>query len=393
MENIRYNAERFSALTGKRLCAVVKANAYGHGAEEVVNALSGVADCFAVALIEEGEAIRAAACGKDILVFTPPTDETEGYALAANGFVASVSDLRTARLLSAVCNKYRLPLRVHLKVNTGMNRYGMNPSMLGKVCKLLRGDPFIRVTGIYSHLCECSLARAEKQRALFLRMERICKRYFPAVVAHLGATYGAMLGEKYAFDMVRVGIGLYGYLPCGATEETGVSAETFSALSLKKGMAVYAKTVSNRKLSYGSAGYGKELSEEELGCVSIRRYGYADGFLRKRQNGAEACEKNANELCMDVCIRKGRTRIGRWSPVLTDADEIAKKTGTISYEVLCAATRRAEFVYENDEAAVCGKRAANAKGKKGDFARVREETAGGERKPRYEGGTPDRELL
>ena len=195
LKHIRHNAECFSALTGKRLCAVVKANAYGHGAEEVVNALSGVADCFAVALIEEGIAIRAATCGKDILVFTPPTEEEEAYVLAVNGFVASVPDLRTAKLLSSVCKKYRLPLKAHLKVNTGMNRYGMNPSMLGKVCKLLQGDPFVRVTGIYSHLCECSLVRAEKQLDLFLRMERICKRYFPAVISHLGATYGAMLGR------------------------------------------------------------------------------------------------------------------------------------------------------------------------------------------------------
>ena len=75
MDSIRRNAETFRSLTGKPLCAVVKANAYGHGAEEVVNALSGVADCFAVALIEEGKAIQTAACGKDILVLTPPTDE------------------------------------------------------------------------------------------------------------------------------------------------------------------------------------------------------------------------------------------------------------------------------------------------------------------------------
>ena len=120
--NIRDNAKRLKALSNTRLCAVVKANAYGHGAEEVVNALSGVADCFAVALIEEGLAVRAQACGKEILVFTPPTDMEECYLLAVNGFTASVPDLWTARLLSAVCQKYRLPIKIHIKVNTGMNR-------------------------------------------------------------------------------------------------------------------------------------------------------------------------------------------------------------------------------------------------------------------------------
>ena len=73
--NIRRNAELFKKITGAKLCAVVKANAYGHGAEEVAYALSDIADCFAVALVDEGLQIRSAACGKDILVFSPPITE------------------------------------------------------------------------------------------------------------------------------------------------------------------------------------------------------------------------------------------------------------------------------------------------------------------------------
>ena len=340
--NIRRNAEYFSALTNRPLCAVVKANAYGHGAEEVTAALSDIADCFAVALIEEGLAIRMAACGKDILVFTPPTDEEEGYLLAVNGFIAVVPDLWTAKLLSKVCGKYRLPLRVHLKINTGMNRYGMNVSMLGKVCQFLQDDPYVSVTGIYSHLCECSLVRAEKQCALFVQAERVCRRYFPTVIAHLGGTYAAFLGDRFAFDMTRVGIGLYGYHPSGEKAEY-----------LKKGMTVWAKTLSCRTLSYGSVGYGKELSMLECHTlkkagVTLCRVGYADGFLRKRQNGMDGSERLENGLCMDACIKRGRSRRGVWTPVMTDAEKTARLSGTISYEVLCAATRRAECVYDNE---------------------------------------------
>ena len=339
--NIRYNAEQFAALTGTRLCAVVKANAYGHGAEEVVNALSGVADHFAVALIEEGVAIRAAACGKDILVFTPPTDEEEGYLLAANGFVATVDGLYTAKLLSKVCAKYRLPLQVHLKVNTGMNRYGMNGSMLGRVCKFLQRDPYIRVTGIYSHLYAHTRAVAEEQRTLFMRMLDICRRYFPSVIAHLGATYGALLGKEYPFDMVRIGIGLYGYSPC-ETEK----------ISLKKGMSTYTKAVVCRTYSFGSAGYG-DVRKGKGTKLTLCRVGYADGSLRRRENGMEDSEKNANDLCMDICIREGRVARGKYLPVLIDAEQTARKTGTIAYEVLCAATRRAECIYD-DEITICG---------------------------------------
>lgn len=346
--NIRRNAEKFSALTGEKICAVVKANAYGHGAEEVVNALEGIVDQFAVAIIEEGLSIRTAACGKDVLVFTPPLSEEEAYALAVNEFIASVSDLWTAKLVSRVCRKRRLPLKVHLKINTGMNRYGMNLSMLGKVCKFLSGDPFVRVVGIYSHLYCCETETAIGQRELFARAVAVCKRYFPSVIAHLGGTYAALCDEKFAFDMIRIGIGLYGYLPQGLCGEEKCRAD---GLNLQKGMTVCAMNVVNRKISYGGFGYGKPRTEAEIKetkRLSVCRFGYADGFLRKRVNGVCDQQENVNALCMDVCLRKNGKQRGQKVLIMSDADEVAKATGTISYEVLCAATRRAEFVYDNE---------------------------------------------
>ena len=337
MGRIRRNAEKFLSLTGKPLCAVVKANAYGHGAEEVVASLEPVVKAFAVALIDEGIAIRGAACGKEILVFTPPLDEAQAYAIAVNGFTASIPDLRTARLLSCVCQKYRLPVKAHLKVNTGMNRYGMNISMLGRVCKYLVSDPFVRVTGLYSHLYTDEYAVAKAQRGLFMQAQTVCKRYYPEVLCHLSATYGATLGKAFAFDMVRIGLGLYGYEPNGRR-----------TLGLEKGMTVYAPVVTSRKFSFGGAGYGKTFSKseiEQIGRLSVCRYGYADGFLRQRKNGTVAWERNVNNLCMDACVRKGGEK-RPFVPILTDADETARLAGTISYEVLCAATKRAELIYD-----------------------------------------------
>ena len=339
LENIRNNAEEFRSLVDTKLCAVVKANAYGHGAEEVAGALNGIADVFAVALIDEAERIKTAACGKEILVFTPPISEEETFALAVDGFSATLPDLWTAKLVSRVCAKYRLPLNVHLKINTGMNRYGMEPLMLEKVCEYLQADPFVRVTGIYSHLCECKKDRAELQRKLFLESERLCRRYFPCVTAHLSASYGATLGKDFTFDMVRIGLGLYGYQPLGSERE----------LPLKKGMEVYARTVSDRKYTFGGAGYGEEFSKAEKAetdRLSVCRFGYADGFLRARANGVVGFQQNAGNLCMDACIRRNSSKRGELIPILLDAAKTALYTDTIPYEVLCAATRRAEFVYE-----------------------------------------------
>lgn len=314
---------------------MVKANAYGHGAEEVVAALQGIVHGFAVALIDEALAVRVAACGKDILVFTPPLDEEEVQAIASNRFIATVPDFWTAKKIVATCQRQGLNVRVHLKVNTGMNRYGMSLSELGKVCKYLSDKNCVSVEGLYSHLYRCCVETATKQKALFDKAISIAKGYFPTLIAHLGGTYAAMLGKDFVYDAVRVGIGLYGYTPTGKKE-----------IPLKKAMAVYATTITNRKVKRGGIGYGKEYYFEKPIRLSVCRFGYADGFLRKKKNGVVGEEKHLNRLCMDVCLRRDNKRRGERVLLLSDADETAKKTGTISYEVLCAATRRAEFVYE-----------------------------------------------
>lgn len=339
LKSITENARAFKALTGKKLCAVVKADAYGHGAEEVTFALSGIADCFAVALLSEAKAIKTSACGKDILILCPPLSLAEAVAAVQNGFICTVTGMATARLVAQASEACNLPARVHLKINTGMNRYGMGESELGSVCVFLQTKALVRVEGAYSHLRDPLGDSANAQREGFLKSERVFARYFPKITRHLSATAGALLGERFHFDMVRIGLGLYGYLPDGAKRN----------LPLKKGMTVYAAVAESRKYVYGGAGYGGDLEwTEKPEYLSVLRLGYGDGFLRKRENGAVGWERNLNNLCMDACIRSGKGRRGEEIPVLTDANETAKIAGTIAYEVLCAATRRAEKIYVYD---------------------------------------------
>ena len=337
LKRIRQNAQAFKNLTKTKLCAVVKADAYGHGSVEVASALVGVADCFAVALIDEGLSIRTAVCGKDILVLTPPLCKADAYTGIKNGFILTVSDLKTAKLITSVCREYNLSARVHLKVNTGMNRYGMLAPALGKTCKYLQAQPSVRVEGIYSHLYECNIERAQTQRRLFLRCKRVAERYFQNLTAHLSATYGALLGQDFALDMVRIGLGLYGYLPDGVEKN----------LPLKKGMTVYAPVAVSRRYTFGGAGYGIPQKKGEK--LSVLRFGYADGFARTSKNGVCGYENNANNLCMDACIRVGEYKRGELYPIMTDADETAKVLDTIAYEVLCSISRRAERIYDERE--------------------------------------------
>ena len=345
LKHIRDNALAWKAYTGKLLCAVVKADAYGHGAEEVVNALDGVADMFAVALLDEALALRVAACGTDIFILTPPICLKDAVGAVENAFVFTVSSLSEAKMAYQAAKACKKTARVHLKVNTGMNRYGMGISELGKVCAFLHSKPQVAVEGLYSHLHDTTRKSAEVQRQRFLQMQAVCQRYFPSVICHLSATYGTLLGEEFFLDMTRVGLGLYGYLPDGAQD---IDTQAARALQLKKAMKVYATVVESRKYSYGSVGYGKTLGERQRKAINrlhVLRVGYADGFLRKKRDGLNGDEKQANRLCMDACLRLGRKKKGTSICILSDAAQTAKACKTIAYEVLCAATKRAERVY------------------------------------------------
>ena len=335
---IKRNAFTFQKLTGKPVWAVVKADAYGHGAVEVVNALSGIADGFAVAILEEAVEIAQAVCGKDILIFSPPLCEEDALTAIEHGFLLSVTDYGVALLIDRVARTHKIPVRVHLKANTGMNRYGLTLQTLGKACKLLKRNPFVSVEGAYSHLYGTSIEQAEKQRERFLKMQTVCKNYFPRLRYHLSATYGALLGDKFTFDFTRIGLGLYGYLP---------TQETPKKVALERAMTVYAPITATRKYVFGGAGYGEDLTDYS-GELSVLRLGYADGVLRKKQNGLHGATANANPLCMDACVRYGRLEKGELVPILTDAERTAKDCQTVSYEVLCAITHRAQKIYTHD---------------------------------------------
>ena len=342
------NARAFVRLTGKPVCAVVKADGYGHGAVETVNALQAVVQSFAVSLLDEAIAIRTAACGKEILIFTPPLYNVDIDSAIENGFSVTVDCIRVARLVSERAKRLGRTVNVHLKVNTGMNRYGADVRTLGKICKYLQGNAYVCVVGLYSHLYATKREIAQAQLGIFQKMQRVCKRYFPSVICHIGATYGAALDNQFALDMTRIGLGLYGYIPDGAQD---ISAERITALALQPCMRVYAQVTAKRKYRYGGMGYGETKKRVRKGEVlHVLRMGYADGLFRN----STAVTKNTP--CMDVCVRKGNKRVGSVVSVMGNAQTFAKQTGTISYEVLCALGRRAERKYTYGDTAVCRRR-------------------------------------
>ena len=318
---IIHNAEFFKKYTGAPLCAVVKGNAYGHGGEKVVSALEGKASLFAVATIEEGIKIQTASCQTPILVFTPPMNREEGVAICEHGFVATVDAIEQLSFLKGNS------ARIHIKVNTGMNRYGAEIEEVELLCRKCK-EIAVEVEGIYSHFYSERERDAKRQAELFDRAVSVCKRYFPSAIAHLSSTYGCTYQKRYAYDMVRVGIGLYGYAPY----------KRGKTLPLQKAMRVYAPVVKTRVFQGGGIGYGKNRIFGKGKSFSLIRTGYADGLFRKRKNPLIA------KRCMDVSFYAEEK--ANMLCVMEDALVWAKKYHTIPHEILCMITRRAEFFYE-----------------------------------------------
>ena len=170
----------------------------------------------------------------------------------------------------------------------------------------------------------------------FLHAVKICRRYFPLVRAHLASTYGAMLGDAYLFDGVRIGLGLYGYFPEGE-----------AAVKLLPAMRGTAPCVARRTMLFGGAGYGTERTDLIGTEISVLRCGYADGFGRSAERSGLQ-PRLLGDFCMDVAIAEQRIEPGRRMVLFDDAKQLAQARGISVYEALCLMGLRAEKNYIYD---------------------------------------------
>lgn len=304
-----------------KLCAVVKADAYGHGAAEVASAIYKICDCFAVALTEEAIALRRAGIDKDILVLIPVFKE-DIFVAVKNGLTLSIQNVSDIRLAEAEGARQKRKVKVHVAINTGMNRLGADISEIDGICDQLKKCKYVVLDGVFSHY-----ACPENKKYRYAARKKFvyaCEKFQSInneVIKHISSSGGFLKGDY--FDMVRIGILLYGYKPFD------------SDINVKPVMKIKSRTLVTRRAGHGElAGYGSKPLDRKT-KFSIVRLGYADGFLRKRTKGL------ANNRCMDTSLILGDFD----GVIMDDADKVAQKTGTISYEVLCSATVRAEKKY------------------------------------------------
>lgn len=304
-------------IAGAPLIAVVKDDAYGHGAERVALSLHNVADAFAVATINEGAALRCAGVCEDILVLTPPLCKEEVLRISSYRMIASVTSFFVLKRIFEAAKEEDAPIRAHIAINTGMNRYGFRVDCLKSV---LRKIDFA-IEGVYSHLyAPASEKDVTAQARLFEEGVRTVKEFFPNAKSHLSATGGILAGVEA--DMVRAGISLYGYLPNG-----------FVLPKLRSAMKIYASVAHNgRTIGHG---FGYRCADDLPKRAHTLRLGYGDGFFRDGGN-----------LCMDAWVRGGSAKTGERKLILKNFSQYAKEHAITEYEALASVSKRAEKEYD-----------------------------------------------
>lgn len=323
---IERNAKRIKGklLKGEKFCAVVKADAYGHGASAVANALYKHVDCFAVALLEEAINLRLSGIDKDILCFTPFFEREIANAVRYD-VTATISAAEHLKMLNFEGERQGKKIKAHVKFNAGMNRQGVDYAQLKELLSLATNCKWVSIDGVYAHL---SHPEQEKSRNLqvnkFLLANNLVKGYNNKAICHICASGGFLKGVPS--DMARIGILLYGYKPFKSDQ-----------VKVEPAMKVFAPVLSARKLKKGdSALYGDKIADGDLD-ISLIRFGYADGLMRKEIQG------QFNNRCMDVTAIIGKEK--GFYPIMENADLLAEKYGTISYEILTKSAIRAEKIY------------------------------------------------
>ena len=361
-ENLRQVKKRVGK---KEILAVVKANAYGHGAVEIARFLEGKGAgtpggvaMFAVAFLEEGRALRKAGIGLPILLMTgcpiEQIPEIVRYRLTPLLF-----DLGSLLALGRYAKKAGKKVGVHIKLDTGMGRLGLPPGEALAFIQKAIDEKGVRIEGILTHFAEADLkdlsfarAQLEKLKAVWtaLKAEGIKIPY-----CHLANSAAIMHFSPAHFNLVRPGLMLYGYSPL----------EGKTTIPLQPVMQVRTRVIALRKVPAGTAiSYGRTFMTRKESRIATLSIGYADGYPRLLSNRGTMIAKGqrvpvVGRVCMDMTMidvtKVPTLAVGDWVTVIGAegkeavwADEVARGAETIPYEILCGIGDRIPRVYSNN---------------------------------------------
>ncbi len=364
LEAFRHNLGEIKRIInpGTEIMAVVKADAYGHGAEMIAcEAVSNGVSFLAVARLNE--AIHLRDCGIDvpILLFDDCVSANTGRYLELD-IRPTVSTMEEAEKFSDEASICQKKIKIHIKIDTGMGRLGFladglvseqKCSTLAEEIRKISCLPYVEIEGVYSHFANADTkdkTHARGQLQLFIKLKNELEKILPVKpLFHMANSAGIMELPESHFDLVRPGIIMYGYYPSDDVDK--------SKIELKPVMSLKSKIIHIKKVGPGfTVSYGSTFVTERDTVIATVPVGYADGLSRLLSSKGEMLVRGKKapilgRVCMDltmidvtfidgVILNDEVVIIGNQGEESITADEIAAKTGTISYEVLTSIAPR-----------------------------------------------------
>ncbi|MBL0064509.1 MAG: bifunctional UDP-N-acetylmuramoyl-tripeptide:D-alanyl-D-alanine ligase/alanine racemase [Bacteroidetes bacterium] len=350
VHNLNYYRSRVKPTT--KMMAMVKAMSYGSGSFEIANILQfHHVDYLAVAYSDEGVELRTAGITLPIMVMNPEVQSFE--AMIRYRLEPEIYNFRLLNQLNEVLRKHDGdPFRIHIKLDTGMRRLGFEEGDINELVVRLRNNKNIRVESVFSHLAASDEAEHDGftriQLDRFTRMSKDIQQEFEYPInRHILNSSGILRFSEAQFDMVRLGIGLYGFAATNNEQQ-----QLQHVATLKTTISQIKNVPANETIGYSRR--GKLTRDSIIATVAI---GYADGINRRLGNGTGSMLVNGKRapivgsVCMDMCMlditdipaREGDEVIvfGTDLPVI----EMATALGTIPYEVLAGVSQRVKRIY------------------------------------------------
>jgi alanine racemase len=336
-----------------RLYAVVKANAYGHGAIACGRAaVEAGAHGLAVVCVDEAEELRRAGVSAPLLVVGAIAPSEAGRVVAL-GLMPTVGSVEVLEALAAAAQRAGLSVPVHLELETGLNRHGLTPEACVALAERARTTPGIEVRGLFTHFAAAEEGDQRFTRAQFDQLQAVSARLPWVKERHCAASASVLLDHEMALDAVRAGLSVYGYRPA---PWVGADAE------LKPVLALRARVARLLDVERGATvGYGRTWAATRPARIALVMCGYADGYRRALGNRAQVALRGqlapvvgrvAMDMAMiDVTAIPGAavgdvaTLLGRDGDAEVTADALADLADTISWEILAGITARVPRLY------------------------------------------------
>lgn len=325
----------------KTIIPVIKGNGYGTYINKRIDVLNRF-NIVAVAIIKEAIELRELGYKKDILILNPITEEDIDNVVKYN-ITIGVCD---KNLIKKLVDKN---IKIHLEIETGMNRTGIKLNDLKDILKILK-DTNVIVEGVYTHLSSADIDEEYtlEQLNIFKKAVKIVKEYFDLKYIHSSSSCGLLNFDDEVSNAVRPGLIIYGYKPFN---ENVIDVEPICKLKAK---IAFIKDVDSNE----SIGYGRTFITTKSMRIATIQIGYADGLRRSLSNVGEVLINNKKckiigNVCMDsimVDITNVDTKVGDYAYIfdnkLIKVDDIAKLCNTINYEILTNISDRVDRVFK-----------------------------------------------